>query len=66
MPWPNYSKLTDLEVTALVRYLRTLPAVTHEVPAAVAPGMTPPAGTAVVYIPPPSAWDAPAEAAAGH
>ena len=63
MPWPNFSKFTDLEVMALVRYLRSVPAVQHEVPATVPPGGTPAPGTAIVFIPAPPPWDAPAAAA---
>lgn len=59
MPWPNFSKLTDLEVTAIVRFLRSVPSVEHQVPAVVPPGATAPTGTAVLFVPPPPAWDAP-------
>ena len=59
MPWPSFSKLTDLEAIAIVRYLRSLPPVDHQTPAAVPPGGTPPPGTAIVFMPPPPAWDAP-------
>jgi mono/diheme cytochrome c family protein len=36
MPWPSYGFLTDEDALALVAYLRTLPVVSHQVPATVA------------------------------
>jgi mono/diheme cytochrome c family protein len=38
MPWPAYSTLTDDDVDAIVAYLRSLPAIRHQVPANVQPG----------------------------
>ncbi len=40
MPWPAYSRLSNNDISAIVAYLRSLPAVVHEVPDRV------PAGTA--------------------
>lgn len=38
MPWRGYSKLSDDDVTAIVRYLRTIDAVENRVPDEVQPG----------------------------
>ena len=38
MPWPAYSQLSDDDVDAMVGYLRSIAAVSNEVPAEVAPG----------------------------
>ncbi len=38
MPWQGYAKMSDEDVSAIVSYLRSIPAVKHEVPASVAPG----------------------------
>lgn len=38
MPWQGYSKMTEEDVTAIVAYLRSVPAVRHEVPEEVIPG----------------------------
>ena len=38
MPWPGYAKLNDDDVKAIVSYLRSVPAVHHDVPAHVPPG----------------------------
>jgi mono/diheme cytochrome c family protein len=38
MPWGAYSILTDADVYAIVAYLRSIPAVSHEVPDSVPPG----------------------------
>jgi mono/diheme cytochrome c family protein len=38
MPWQGYSKLTDDDIESIVRYLRSLDPVHHEVPAEVPPG----------------------------
>ena len=38
MPWPGYAKLRDEDVNAIVSYLRSIPAVRHDVPAPVEPG----------------------------
>jgi mono/diheme cytochrome c family protein len=42
MPWPSYGALTDEDALALATYLKSLPAIEHQVPAIV-----PPEGTAV-------------------
>ena len=38
MPWPGYQKMTSGDAMALVAFLRSLPAVDHEVPENVTPG----------------------------
>ena len=38
MPWSGYAKLRDEDVRAIVSYLRSIPAVKHEVPSHVEPG----------------------------
>ncbi len=38
MPWQAYAKLFDDDVDAIVAYLRSIPAIRHEVPAEVLPG----------------------------
>lgn len=38
MPWQGYTKLTREDVTAVVAYLRSVPAVNHKVPDEVKPG----------------------------
>ena len=38
MPWPGYTKLHDEDVGAIVAYLRSIPAINHEVPAEIRPG----------------------------
>src|SRR5262252_9022403 len=55
MPWPMYSHLTDDDVQAVAAYLKTLPPISHHVPAHLAPGAKAPA--ALVF-PPPPAYDA--------
>ena len=65
MPWPMYSRLTDLDAHAVAKYLKSLPPVSHRVPDIVPPGATPPLGTAALYFPPPPAWDAPKTPPAG-
>ena len=40
MPWQGYVKLTREDLAAMVAYLRSIPAVRHEVPAEVRPGET--------------------------
>jgi mono/diheme cytochrome c family protein len=41
MPWPSYAVLTPEDARAIVAYLRTIPAVKHQVPADVKPGASP-------------------------
>ena len=60
MPWPNMTQLSDEDALAIAGYLKSVPAVTHKVPAQVPPGQ--PAAGSVIELPPPSAWDAPAPA----
>ena len=38
MPWAAYAQLNDEDALAIARYLKSLPAVVHKVPAKVAPG----------------------------
>jgi mono/diheme cytochrome c family protein len=38
MSWPLYQQMADEDVNAVVAYLRSIPPVRHQVPAAVAPG----------------------------
>lgn len=38
MSWPLYQHLSDDDVKAIVTYLRSIPAIAHQVPARVAPG----------------------------
>ena len=38
MSWPLYQGMSDEDVNAIVAYLRSIPPVKHEVPAAVTPG----------------------------
>jgi mono/diheme cytochrome c family protein len=57
MPWPMYGAgFTHEEALDIAAYLKSIPAVSHAMPAVVPPGQTP-AGAALV-IPPPPAWDA--------
>jgi hypothetical protein len=57
MPWPVFGVgLTHEEALDLAAYLKSIPAVSHPMPAVVPPGQTP-AGPALVF-PPPPAWDA--------
>jgi mono/diheme cytochrome c family protein len=47
MPWPLYQHMSDDDVTAIVEYLRSIPAIEHPVPKRVAPGTR--ASTPYVY-----------------
>ncbi len=47
MSWPLYQHMADDDVNAIVAYLRSIPAVEHEVPKRVAPGTRAP--TSYVY-----------------
>ena len=38
MPWPAYARIYDEDVAAIVAYLRSIPAIRHEVPREVLPG----------------------------
>jgi len=57
MPWPSLARLTPEDMAAVIAYLRSLPAVSHKVPAIVPPGQK--ASGGVLAFPPPPAWDAP-------
>lgn len=63
MPWPDFAALTDEDAYSVARYLKSLPAVSHQVPEPVPPGK--PARGSIIVVPPPSAWDAPQKPAAG-
>ena len=57
MPWPGFGAgFTPDDAHALAAYLKSIPAVSHQVPAAIPPGK--PATGAMVTFPPPPAWDA--------
>ncbi len=60
MPWPNYTKLSDEDISAIAAFLKSLPAVSHKVPDRVPPDQE--VSGSVVVIPAPSAWDAPRQA----
>jgi mono/diheme cytochrome c family protein len=47
MSWPLYQQMTDDDVEAIVTYLRNIPAIEHEVPKRVEPGVR--ASTSYVY-----------------
>ena len=64
MPWLDFSNLTDADAIAIARYLQTLKPVKHAVPKPLAPGAEV-KGPALAF-PPPGAWDAPREPAAGE
>lgn len=57
MPWPNYATLSDADAYAIAVFLKSLPAIDHQVPAALPPGQT--FAGAQFVLPPPPAWDAP-------
>ncbi len=59
MPWPNLTALSDEDAYALAAYLKSLPPVRHQVPAAVPPDQAASATGSIMNFPPPSAWDAP-------
>jgi mono/diheme cytochrome c family protein len=56
MPWPNQAHLTDDDAYSIAAYLKSIPAVSHKVPALVPPGKD--AGGSRIVFPPPPAWDA--------
>lgn len=62
MPWQRMAFMKDEDVRAIAAFLKTVPPVKHQSPAALPPGSPAPAG-AVVFGPP-SAWDVPPQAAA--
>ena len=64
MPWPNFVAMPDKDAYAIAKYLKSIPAVSHQVPDIVPPGQKP--KTPVYSFPPkPAAWDAPKPAAPG-
>jgi mono/diheme cytochrome c family protein len=48
MPWTSYAQLSNADATAIATYLKSLPAVSHRVPARVMPGN--PAKTPLVHV----------------
>lgn len=57
MPWPAFGiGLSHEEALDIAAYLKSLPAISHQLPAALPPGQ--PAAGPVVTIPPPPPWDA--------
>lgn len=42
MPWPAYARIYDEDVDAIVAYLRSIPAIRHEIPGNVMPGQKAP------------------------
>jgi mono/diheme cytochrome c family protein len=56
MPWQVYSHFTDAEVGALAKYLKSIPAVVHDVPKVVPPGKMP--NRPALVFPAPPEWDA--------
>ena len=48
MSWPLYQQMTDDDVEAIVAYLRSIPAIEHQVPKLVKPGTRAP--SAYVYV----------------
>jgi mono/diheme cytochrome c family protein len=57
MPWPDLARLTPEDMSALITFLKSIPAVSHAVPKAIPPGGK--ATGAFLTFPPPPAWDAP-------
>ena len=43
MSWPLYRRMSDADVNSIIAYLRSIPPVEHQVPAAVPPGTKAPA-----------------------
>lgn len=56
MPWQNFARMSEDDMSALVAYLRSLPPIQHQSPAVIPPG-TPATGARLTF-PPPPAWDA--------
>jgi hypothetical protein len=56
MPWTSFAHMSDQDAYALAAYLKSIPAVEHKLPDRVPPGGK--AGTPVLVVPPPPAWDA--------
>lgn len=57
MPWPDFAGMTDEDASAIAKYLKTLPPVSHKMPDIVAPGGQ--VTGSYFTLPPPSVWDAP-------
>jgi hypothetical protein len=64
MPWPMYASFNDLEAYSIAVYLKSIPAVKHEVPKVDPPGK--PASRPAFLVPAPPAWDAPKTPPAGE
>jgi mono/diheme cytochrome c family protein len=56
MPWPDFARMTDEDLHALAAYIKSVPAVKHQVPAVIPP--TAKATGARLTFPPPPSWDA--------
>ncbi len=66
MPWQNLTAFTDEDAYSIAAYLKSLPPISHKVPAVVPPDQAAGAsGSVVDFPPPPSAWDAPRPAPGG-
>jgi mono/diheme cytochrome c family protein len=57
MPWPNTARLTPEDMSSLIAYLKSLPPVSHKVPAPLPPDGV--AKGATFQLPAPPEWDAP-------
>lgn len=57
MPWPNYTRLSAEDMSAIIAYLRSIPPVKHKNLGPVPPGQS--VTGALVTLPAPPAWDAP-------
>lgn len=61
MPWPDFAHLKPKDVRSIALYLKSLVPVTHQMPPRLGPGEK--ASGSLIFLPPPSAWDAPRERA---
>lgn len=57
MPWPDFARLSPEDMSALIAYLRSLPAVKHANLGPLPPGKK--VSGSIILMPAPSAWDAP-------
>ena len=58
MPWMNYASILDEDdAMAIAAYLKSLPPVTHAILPRIPPNQKPTG--ALIFFPPPPAWDAP-------
>ncbi len=56
MPWPSFAHFPREDAEAIAAFLKSIPAVSHAMPPALAPGQ--PVTGSVLVFPPPPAWDA--------